>query len=121
MAILDRFRIDDRVAIVTGASSGLGVAFAAALADAGADVSLGARREDRLEATRKLVEEAGRAITVRTDVASPDDCDQLVDATTRAFGKVDILVNNAERLRVSRITFSGECAPSATDRYSGSG
>jgi NADP-dependent 3-hydroxy acid dehydrogenase YdfG len=118
MAILDRFRIDDRVAIVTGASSGLGVAFAAALAD----VSLGARREDRLEATRKLVEDAGRrAITVRTDVASPDDCDQLVDATTRAFGKVDILVNNAERLRVSRITFSGECAPSATDRYSGSG
>jgi NAD(P)-dependent dehydrogenase (short-subunit alcohol dehydrogenase family) len=96
MAILDRFRIDDRVAIVTGASSGLGVAFAAALADAGADVSLGARREDRLEATRKLVEDAGRrAITVRTDVASPDDCDQLVDATTRAFGKVDILVNNA--------------------------
>jgi NAD(P)-dependent dehydrogenase (short-subunit alcohol dehydrogenase family) len=60
MAILDRFRIDDRVAIVTGASSGLGVAFAAALADAGADVSLGARRDDRLEATRKLVEEAGR-------------------------------------------------------------
>jgi NADP-dependent 3-hydroxy acid dehydrogenase YdfG len=122
MAILDRFRIDDRIAIVTGASSGLGVAFAAALADAGADVSLGARREDRLEATRKLVEDAGRrAITVRTDVASPDDCDQLVDATTRAFGKVDILVNNAERLRVSRITFSGECAPSATGRYSGSG
>ncbi|WP_424760698.1 SDR family NAD(P)-dependent oxidoreductase [Mycobacterium sp.] len=60
-------------------------------------------------------------ITVRTDVASPDDCDQLVDATTCAFGKVDILVNNAERLCVSRITFSGECAPSATDRYSGSG
>jgi NADP-dependent 3-hydroxy acid dehydrogenase YdfG len=72
MTILDRFRIDDRVAIVTGASSGLGVAFAAALAGAGADVSLGARREDRLEATRQLVEDAGRhAITVRTDVASP--------------------------------------------------
>src|ERR1700740_545014 len=60
MMILDRFRLDDRVAIVTGASSGLGVAFAAALAGAGADVSLGARREDRLEATRQLVEDAGR-------------------------------------------------------------
>ena len=96
MTILDRFRIDDRVAIVTGASSGLGVAFAAALADAGADVSLGARREDRLKATRKLVEDAGRGPSrVRTDVASPDDCHQLVDATMRAFGRVDILVNNA--------------------------
>jgi NAD(P)-dependent dehydrogenase (short-subunit alcohol dehydrogenase family) len=96
MTILDRFRIDGRVAIVTGASSGLGVDFAVALAEAGADVSLGARREDRLAATRKLVEDAGRqAITVRTDVASPDDCRQLVDATVRAFGRVDVRVNNA--------------------------
>jgi NAD(P)-dependent dehydrogenase (short-subunit alcohol dehydrogenase family) len=96
MTILDRFRIDGRVAIVTGASSGLGVAFAAALADAGADVALAARRDDRLEATRKLVEDAGRrAITVRTDVASPDDCGRLVDSTIGAFGRVDILVNNA--------------------------
>jgi NAD(P)-dependent dehydrogenase (short-subunit alcohol dehydrogenase family) len=96
MSILDRFRIDDRAAIVTGASSGLGVAFAVALAEAGADVALGARREDRLTGTRKLVEDVGRwAITVRTDVASPDDCRQLVDATVRAFGRVDILVNNA--------------------------
>jgi NAD(P)-dependent dehydrogenase (short-subunit alcohol dehydrogenase family) len=96
MTILDRFRIDDRVAIVTGASSGLGVAFAVALAEAGADVSLGARREDRLVGTRKLVEDAGRrAITMRTDVASPDDCGQFIDATVRAFGRVDILVNNA--------------------------
>ncbi len=96
MTTLDRFRIDDRVAIVTGASSGLGVAFAVALAEAGADLSLGARREDRLASTRKLVEDAGRrVVTVRTDVASPDDCGHLVDATMRAFGKVDILVNNA--------------------------
>src|SRR5258705_5655867 len=95
MTILDRFRIDDRVAIVTGASSGLGVAFAVALAEAGADVSLGARREDRLVATRKLVEDAGRrAITVRTDVASPDDCGPLAYATVRAFCIVVILVHN---------------------------
>jgi NAD(P)-dependent dehydrogenase (short-subunit alcohol dehydrogenase family) len=96
MTILECFRIDDRVAIVTGASSGLGVAFAVALAEAGADLSLGARREDRLTGTRKLVEDAGRnAITTRTDVASPDECSALVEATMGTFGRVDILVNNA--------------------------
>ena len=94
--ILDRFRLDDRVAIVTGASSGLGTVFARTLAEAGADVALAARREERLADTRKLVEEAGRrAITVRTDVASPEDCQALVDATMQEFGKVDVLVNNA--------------------------
>ena len=94
--ILDMFRLDGRVAIVTGASSGLGVAFAQALAEAGADVALAARREDRLAETRRLVEEAGRrAITVRTDVAEPEDCRALVDAAMAEFGRVDILVNNA--------------------------
>ena len=96
MGILDKFRLDDRVAIVTGASSGLGTVFARALAEAGADVALAARREERLADTRKLVEDAGRrAITVRTDVALPQECQDLVDRTMQEFGKVDILVNNA--------------------------
>jgi NAD(P)-dependent dehydrogenase (short-subunit alcohol dehydrogenase family) len=94
--VLDMFRLDGRVAIVTGASSGLGAVFARALAEAGADVALGARREDRLAGTRAAVEAAGRrAITVRTDVASPEDCQDLVDATVAEFGRVDVLVNNA--------------------------
>ena len=57
--VLDRFRLDGKVAIVTGASSGLGVAFAKALAEAGADLVLAARRVERLEATRAVVEQAG--------------------------------------------------------------
>jgi NAD(P)-dependent dehydrogenase (short-subunit alcohol dehydrogenase family) len=94
--VLDRFRLDGRVAVVTGASSGLGVAFAQAFAQAGADVALGARRVDRLQSTSALVEEAGRkAIAVATDVSRPEDCRRLVDETVQAFGRVDILVNNA--------------------------
>src|SRR3712207_1325279 len=96
MAILDRFRLDDRVAIVTGASSGLGVAFARALAEAGADVVLGARRVEKLEETKAMVEGLGRrALSVATDVAKVEDCQGLVDAAMAEFGRVDVLVNNA--------------------------
>jgi NAD(P)-dependent dehydrogenase (short-subunit alcohol dehydrogenase family) len=96
MTITDMYRLDGTVAIVTGASSGLGVAFAQALAEAGADVVLGARRVDRLEATAQLVRDAGRRVlAVATDVADPAQCQALVDAAMAEFGQVDILVNNA--------------------------
>ena len=94
--INDLFRLDGKVAIVTGASSGLGVAFAQALAEAGADVALGARRVERLADTAKLVEAAGRrSLSVATDVADPESCTALVKAAMAEFGRVDILVNNA--------------------------
>jgi NAD(P)-dependent dehydrogenase (short-subunit alcohol dehydrogenase family) len=96
MTVLDMFRLDGKVAIVTGASSGLGVAFAQALAEAGADVVLGARRADRLQETARLVRDAGRkVVTVATDVGDPAQCQALVDAAMAELGRVDVLVNNA--------------------------
>lgn len=95
MTVLDRFRLDGRVAIVTGASSGLGVAFAKALAEAGADVVLAARRVEKLADTARLVEQAGRrARCVRADVASPEDCRAVAQAA-HDLGPVGVLVNNA--------------------------
>ncbi len=96
MSVLDRFRLDGKVAVVTGASSGLGVEFARVLAQAGADVVLAARRVDRLDDTRKLVEAEGRrALAVRCDVANPDDATAVIAAAMEEFGRVDVLVNNA--------------------------
>jgi NAD(P)-dependent dehydrogenase (short-subunit alcohol dehydrogenase family) len=94
--ILDFFRLDDRVAVVTGASSGLGAGFAHALAQAGADVVLAARRVDRLETVAQRIRDLGRrALTVRADVTDPAQCEELADAAIAEYGRIDILVNNA--------------------------
>ncbi len=86
------FRLDGRVAIVTGASSGLGDRFARVLHAAGASVVIAARRADRLEA---LAADLPGAIAVETDVADDAACERLVSATIEVHGRVDILVNNA--------------------------
>jgi NAD(P)-dependent dehydrogenase (short-subunit alcohol dehydrogenase family) len=95
-SILDRFRLDGKVAVLTGASSGLGAEAALALAEAGADLALGARRGDRLAVTAKQVEGLGRrAVAVTADVSNPEDCDRLVAVAVAELGGVDVLVNCA--------------------------
>jgi NAD(P)-dependent dehydrogenase (short-subunit alcohol dehydrogenase family) len=96
MSVLDRFRLDGRVAVVTGASSGLGAGFAVALAEAGADVVIAARRADRLAEVAARVELTGRRVlAVPTDVTRPDDCAALAAAAVDQLGRLDVLVNNA--------------------------
>jgi NAD(P)-dependent dehydrogenase (short-subunit alcohol dehydrogenase family) len=95
-ALRDRFRLDGKVAIVTGASSGLGVDFALGLAEAGADVAVCARRAERLDAVRESVEALGRrCLTTRADVTVVEDCNRVVAETVEGLGRVDVLVNNA--------------------------
>lgn len=93
--ILDRFRIDDQVAIVTGAGRGIGAATAVALAEAGADVVISARTEEQLQEVAKQIEAAGRrAHVVTADLSDLDAVAGLAAVTKEAFGRLDIVVNN---------------------------
>jgi NAD(P)-dependent dehydrogenase (short-subunit alcohol dehydrogenase family) len=92
----EKFGLEGRVVIVTGASSGLGAAVAVAAAEAGADVVIGARRLELLEETAAAVEAVGRkALVVPGDITQVEECQRLVRSATEAFGRVDGLVNNA--------------------------
>ena len=96
------FGLTGRVAVVTGASSGLGVGFARALAQAGAHLVLAARRVDRLEALAAELGEAGvEVLAVACDVTDSSQVEALKDACLERFGKVDILVNNAGTTEVT--------------------
>jgi 7-alpha-hydroxysteroid dehydrogenase len=93
--ILDRFRLTDRAAVVTGAGRGVGAATAVALAEAGADVVIASRTESQLTDVAKQVEAAGRrAVTVAADLNDLDAVAGLVDAARDAFGRLDVVVNN---------------------------
>jgi NAD(P)-dependent dehydrogenase (short-subunit alcohol dehydrogenase family) len=100
----DLFDLSGRVALVTGASSGLGLRFAQVLAEAGAAVVLVARRADRLAALADKIEHAGgRATPLSADVCDRADMLRAFDAAERTFGIVDILVNNAGVVHADRI------------------
>ncbi len=96
MAVLDRLRLDGKVAVVTGAGRGLGRAMALALARAGADVVCAARSRDQIEETARQIRELGRrALAIPTDVTDPRQCTNLIETTVQELGRIDILVNNA--------------------------
>jgi 7-alpha-hydroxysteroid dehydrogenase len=93
--ILDMFRMDGQVAIVTGAGRGLGAGIAKAFAEVGADVVLGARTESQLREVAALVEATGRRAAVVTgDLGKRDGMAALVAAATATFGRIDVVVNN---------------------------
>jgi 7-alpha-hydroxysteroid dehydrogenase len=94
--ILDRFRLTDQVAVVTGAGRGIGAACALAFAEAGADVAITARTKEQLDEIAGQVRDLGRrAYVMPADVSKTDNLRRLVDETVGEFGRLDIVVNNA--------------------------
>jgi NAD(P)-dependent dehydrogenase (short-subunit alcohol dehydrogenase family) len=104
MKAQELFDLSGKVALVTGASSGLGLHFAKVLAENGASVALVARRQDRLAALAADIEKAGgRAVALQADVCDRADMVRAFEAAERAFGVIDILVNNAGVVHAHRI------------------
>ena len=97
-------RLDDKVAVITGASSGIGEATAEALAAKGAAVVVAARREERLDAlVERIQNSGGRTLAVSCDVTDEDQAHDLVRRAVEEFGRVDILVNNAGVMLLSQV------------------
>jgi NADP-dependent 3-hydroxy acid dehydrogenase YdfG len=88
--------IEGKVVVITGASSGLGEATARLLSNEGAIVVLGARRADRLRSLAdELISQGGKAVAMTTDVTQRDQVQKLVDAAVQAYGRIDVIINNA--------------------------
>lgn len=92
----DLFSLKDKVAIITGASKGIGESIAHGFARAGAKVVVNSRKQDAVdEVAQKIVAEGGTAVAIAAHVGEPEQVQQLVDTTIMTFGGIDILVNNA--------------------------
>ncbi len=105
MLVKDMFSLKGKVAVVTGASSGLGITFATALAEAGANVEVAARRMDRLEEVAQDLRLLGvKARSFQCDVSKPDEVNALVNDTVKTLGRLDIMVNNAGTAAMSPAT-----------------
>jgi NADP-dependent 3-hydroxy acid dehydrogenase YdfG len=88
--------IEGKVVVITGASSGLGEATARLLSNEGAIVVLGARRADRLRSLAdELISQGGKAVAMTTDVTQRDQVQKLVDTAVQAYGRIDVIINNA--------------------------
>jgi len=97
-------RLVGKVAIVTGGSQGIGFAIARTFAREGAAVVMSSRRQDAIEdAARQIVSEGGQVVGVRADVASREDANRTITTAVERFGRVDILVNNAQATRQAKI------------------
>jgi gluconate 5-dehydrogenase len=91
---LSRFRLDDRVVLVSGGSGGIGARFCGAFAGVGAKVAIVGRSEERLQAAREAVEQAGSdALVLAGDMTEESDAERVVDETVKTFGRLDALVN----------------------------
>jgi 7-alpha-hydroxysteroid dehydrogenase len=107
--ILDRFKLTDKVAIVTGAGRGIGAGCAVALAEVGAHVVCAARTRAQIEETAARVREAGRrALAVECDVNQRSQLEQVVENTLGEFGRIDVVVNNAGGTAPSEALFTSE-------------
>ncbi|MGB0920666.1 MAG: SDR family NAD(P)-dependent oxidoreductase [Alphaproteobacteria bacterium] len=96
MGVLDHFKLDGKVAVVTGSGRGIGRGIALCLAEAGAAVVVSARRKEDIDAVAKEIEAAGgKALAVQADVTNTDDMERIGQAAVDAFGTLDIWVNNA--------------------------
>lgn len=94
--------LNNKVAIITGASSGIGYATALTLSKAGIRVAVGARRTERLqELEKQIIKNNGEILVQKTDVTRKSDCDSLVNRIVEKWGKVDILINNAGLMPLS--------------------